>query len=1478
MFLYKLPDFEGGFVTKSIECNCIVTRDDAGYLLDSKPVNYVKKGVKTNFGKVVDYSRNFVILKKGSELKRVKRESLNNVLIKSLDQSEYKPEIILDEPTITGKFKTIVGEVLVKSGKEIARDILTDPDKLIEKGRTVVFSKTINGEEVEVTAEKQALFSKSFLMKGISVKEKVVKRKILIKGFAATLKTPKIFNINSSSSGGGSAWNAKGGMKPNHKYIERKPAKNGEGYIYLYELPSGKREWRDEAGKTVEGGQASADYQLEDFKVGDIVRQDDKLGRIKETSTNMLAVNFGGEIKVINKKEHVEKVKQHQLMKEGDTIQYEGNDAEILRVTGKLALINTADKKLKIINLEKRLEKYEPQSAKGRGEEKRLNKFSDVYQGEAERRARQGGADNYNISYEEQPGYKDFLNAAKKTGFGRKNDLEMVKRIQVGDRLRVVRWNYNPELQDVSFMVDGVENYPLNFGGKKYLIRDITDDGYSLEDKETKEKGLFLSHKDYNEYAKENNEMRGDLKVEKVGGVNGYEIVKEPARTFRFKPEYTEEERARFEGRSGRRPSRWTKQATESLQSEDEKKRLVELQAERDKKNKEVLGTKDFADFEKLHKERGFEIGANRFHATKEIEAGGRTFKIKSEFKPDKMSWQTSIDGPVKKLQLGEKHLPITDISKDKVFYHEGGDEKSISFDELKTINGKSLFEPTKVSKGVISNLDPVKIYFGNNDKDVTSGTYEIVEAKDLIASHKPDGTPNRDYKISDAQNRDRSTPQSIAQINKIATNPNFDFLSDSKTAQDGAPIVDEDYNVIAGNGREIGVQQHYDNKGEKYRNDLLKNAEKYGFNRDDIEKMQQPILVRRTNVDKNEAQRLGAISNTSQMLATEERESAKGKATRIDDATINNLAGMFTKENHESLNQYLDEIGPDVVSELLSKKIIPENEAHLYIDPKSGKMDAGHKEKVKQILTQSVLGESSQHFEKIPEAARAGTVKSLGDIFALKGKEGDLVPHLQEAVKILAKYEAVKDNFKSPDDFVKQAANDAFEPLKGSKEGLALFELLSGTKPNEMKDKIHEYKLSMEGDMFGEGKTAKEAFDEVFKPRYEKGINKGLRLGLRIRKLLFKAVDTTKNILLPSKKNPAIKRWQSTAGMPAIKKQKWYRGVDERNKNAKDKFYSADKEIAGDFGEVEELNPNEMPKNPLKLESKKVLAEQLGYEGNPYTESRFDEIAKAHAQKLGYDAIIYENGTFEEPELHKFGEVAIKQTETENFKKWFGESKVVDNEGDPAVTYPIKVYHGSKKEFFEFKKELLGKNTGDLLSYFGFHFTEDKNMAQSLFASKEGNLLECYLTIRNPYVITESELVKEALLFAQKSGMIDENKVNLRKLFKLPYYSHQGNSIASHLINDAWKDSPLINYKEVTNSYLEELKKRGFDGIQYKNEIEWAFNERYDWIAFEPTQIKSATGNDGSFDPENADITKSTKITRKIVLKKKKKNETFLL
>ena len=110
--------------------------------------------------------------------------------------------------------------------------------------------------------------------------------------------------------------------------------------------------------------------------------------------------------------------------------------------------------------------------------------------------------------------------------------------------------------------------------------------------------------------------------------------------------------------------------------------------------------------------------------------------------------------------------------------------------------------------------------------------------------------------------------------------------------------------------------------------------------------------------------------------------------------------------------------------------------------------------------------------------------------------------------------------------------------------------------------------------------------------------------------------------------------------------KQKWYRGINSRNENEIDKFYSGSKEVVGNFAidkisdepRFEKLNENNMPKNPLKAGNKDELAAKIGFAEDPYSVRKFDDIAKKYAQKKGHDAIIYESGTFDEPELHIFG------------------------------------------------------------------------------------------------------------------------------------------------------------------------------------------------------------------------------------------------
>ena len=140
-------------------------------------------------------------------------------------------------------------------------------------------------------------------------------------------------------------------------------------------------------------------------------------------------------------------------------------------------------------------------------------------------------------------------------------------------------------------------------------------------------------------------------------------------------------------------------------------------------------------------------------------------------------------------------------------------------------------------------------------------------------------------------------------------------------------------------------------------------------------------------------------------------------------------------------------------------------------------------------------------------------------------------------------------------------------------------------------------------------------------------------------------------------------------------------------------------------------------------------------------------------------------------------------QIDTPEFKKWFGDSKVVDENGDPLV-----VYHGTTKDFDEFipsTEGILGP---------GIYSSANKNDygMYSSYAQKEGaRVMPLFVSLNNPKIV-----------FAGDTRSFPDSKSEL----------------------SAEYDGVLM------------LDKR-------TNRILWA-------VAKSKEQIKSATGNRGTFDP----------------------------
>lgn len=158
--------------------------------------------------------------------------------------------------------------------------------------------------------------------------------------------------------------------------------------------------------------------------------------------------------------------------------------------------------------------------------------------------------------------------------------------------------------------------------------------------------------------------------------------------------------------------------------------------------------------------------------------------------------------------------------------------------------------------------------------------------------------------------------------------------------------------------------------------------------------------------------------------------------------------------------------------------------------------------------------------------------------------------------------------------------------------------------------------------------------------------------------------------------------------------------------------------------------------------------------------------------------------------------------TDSPEFRNWFGDSKVVDENGEPLV-----VYHGTRASFTEFSGDIQSQSYQDA----GIHFTPKPDYASGYATSFEdrliagfndgANVMPLYISMENPAEVrTKSEIAKEG-------GF-------------------------------------------VTPEDIKRLQAEGYDGI-VKRDPDGSINEA---VAFRPTQIKSIH-NRGTFDPDNPDI-----------------------
>ena len=239
-------------------------------------------------------------------------------------------------------------------------------------------------------------------------------------------------------------------------------------------------------------------------------------------------------------------------------------------------------------------------------------------------------------------------------------------------------------------------------------------------------------------------------------------------------------------------------------------------------------------------------------------------------------------------------------------------------------------------------------------------------------------------------------------------------------------------------------------------------------------------------------------------------------------------------------------------------------------------------------------------------------------------------------------------------------------------------------------------------------------------------------------------------------------------------------------------------------------MDSHELPDLDTKADyealAKKYKAE--GHDGLYFPDSK---------QAVAFDSVQFKekgnSGEYSEsPNIFKSQRKIDPQTETPAFKKWFKSSKVVDESGKP-----LRVYHGTTGDFDAFDASKHGEKDHGWYGV-GHYLTADPETASAYAVYNEmkdgsptpgANVMPAYVSLQNPYI---------------------------------------------------WpKDRKPAQTREEAAQLTKELRDAGYDGVVVPNEYQAPeYADFHEVVAFRPEQIKSATGNNGQFDPANPSILKS--------------------
>lgn len=605
-------------------------------------------------------------------------------------------------------------------------------------------------------------------------------------------------------------------------------------------------------------------------------------------------------------------------------------------------------------------------------------------------------------------------------------------------------------------------------------------------------------------------------------------------------------------------------------------------------------------------------------------------------------------------------------------------------------------------------------------------GHYEIVPAESLTPSHdvnngykKTEGFPtdaegrtvnDRDYEHDKAAQQ--NTDQIARKYNGMAI--------------EQVPVVSDEGIVYDGNGRTMaGQKAAKEGTDTEYINDLLENAENFGFTREQIEQsgIEHPRLVMVTDERLPYDAATFAKFNRNEKKTQSNTEQAVAKAKTLTSDEVGAIVAEI--EGNGSLDAFFNNSKAinDLVKTLVDKGIIGQNEVAQMMDSPE-RLSAQGREYVKNLLLGSIFKPETIRMLGIDSTVKNKAINAIRSVMDnMKLGEFSLRDEIDQAIQLL--YEARRGGNKV-DTLLRTPAmfgEDATKRYPSISQMMAL--ALEG-KVSDFRDLLDEYnriaaaRNTGEGDVFGEAPTKPELIKEYmdFKKWQDYGTGHSENEGshdvsgneepqqeasggnepaeaerprveeaddLENKELESRIEVTDEETETPSKYGPIMKQKIVIDGDKEVMK------VDEPNKKGEytGSYYEYDGKKFGDLNEVTEYIDSKQAEGPLPLLPKEenpdpqfnpieAAAAEFKKE-HPLTE---EEIMKADVDDLSKDmALDYLNGEVTD-DLHR----AIYESIYAKCKGLKAEPKVETPKAEPSAD-PMEAFKNAAEGFEKEKK-----------------------------------------------------------------------------------------------------------------------------------------------------------------------------------------------